>query len=470
MPPKNQKRNGFWYFSRDFQKREESKGVQFPGGLKEIMANPRCSKEWKELTEEKKQDYQSRAKKYNGSGSSVKLTSLGDPISVMEEKLQKIKEFEENMRIEIKEKLSIAHTHNTIPDLSFYLIHTNYFYTKTSDDSVIDYIPAEFAVIEFSLKEGQIRYFHQIIRTKFELGYTREALEISDASHKLTENMKQGEDDFTVMYDKLVKFLRNDDKKSGKLPAIYTTKEMANIVPCLLERLTQAAGVPEDTLTLYSLEYLFGTMMTYVSSKFAGITNPHLIASSELEKGAFSYSPDLECDFHKTIADSSIHCSLSIVRQWVFAVCDFCCGEFKITMKPGIHLPDTKDKNQTTAPLSRSSSMASITSSMHSLSCKSATGVSKSYKPAYNLTPEEDRRRREAKTPLTIIDHGEQMMKKTHRLPNSLSKTMSGMSLNSPSLDEANFPSIGGGGRGRIIPKDKKLLSPIGRGRGGSGI
>lgn len=107
---------------------------------------------------------------------------------------------------------------------------------------MIDYIPAEFAVIEFSLKEGQIRYLHQIIRTKFELGYTREALEVSDATHKLLESMKQGEDDFSLMYDKLVKFLRNDDKKSGKLPALYTTSKMANIVPCLLERLTKAAG------------------------------------------------------------------------------------------------------------------------------------------------------------------------------------------------------------------------------------
>lgn len=57
--------------------------------------------------------------------------------------------------------------------------------------------------------------------------------------------------------------------------------------------------VPEDTLTLYSLEYLFGTMMTYVNSKFAGIPNPHLIASSELDKDAFSYSPNLECDVSK---------------------------------------------------------------------------------------------------------------------------------------------------------------------------
>lgn len=467
MPPKNQKRNGFWYFMRDFQKREESKGVQFPGGLREIQANPRCSKEWKELNEVKKQEYQDRAKKYNGSGSSVKLTSLGDPVSLIEEKLQKAKEFEENMRLEIREKLLIANNHNNIPNLSFYLIHVNYFYTKTSDDSVTDYFPAEFAVIEFSLTEGQKRNHHQIIRTKFELGYTREAIEISDATHKLTENMIEGENDFAVMYNKLVQFLRNNEKKTGKLPPIYTTSKMANIVPCLLERLTQAADVPEDTFTLYSLEYLFGTMMTYINTKFAGITNPHLIASSELEKDSFSYSPNLECDFHKTIADSSIHCSLSIIRQWVFAICDFCCNEFKVTMIPGIHLPDNKDNNaQIKSSLSRSSSLAS---SMQSLSCKSATGISKFYKPAYNLTPEEDRRRRDVKTPLNIIDHGELMVKQKFRLPNSLSKAMSGMSLNSPSLDETNFPAIGGGGRGRIIPKDKNFISPGGRGRGGSG-
>lgn len=47
MPPKNNKKNAFYYFMLDFKKREESKGVNFPEGLKAIMNNPQCSKEWK---------------------------------------------------------------------------------------------------------------------------------------------------------------------------------------------------------------------------------------------------------------------------------------------------------------------------------------------------------------------------------------------------------------------------------------
>lgn len=181
-------------------------------------------------------------------------------------------------------------------ELSFFLIHVNYFYTKTFD-SFVDYYPAEYAIVEFSLSEGQKRHLHQIVRAKFELGYTGEARELSNSTHKLTEDMPEGESNFLTMYDGLVDFLKQSKLKNGRYPSLYASSKIMKIAPGLFERITEAAGVPSDTFDLYSLEHMFGTIMSRVNDQVdLGHCNMTLIAEAELAKESFSFAPNLECD------------------------------------------------------------------------------------------------------------------------------------------------------------------------------
>lgn len=45
MPPKKQPQNAFFFFMLDYKKKQEAKGVVFPGGLKDVA--DACSEEWK---------------------------------------------------------------------------------------------------------------------------------------------------------------------------------------------------------------------------------------------------------------------------------------------------------------------------------------------------------------------------------------------------------------------------------------
>lgn len=162
-------------------------------------------------------------------------------------------------------------------------------------DTTVDYIPAEFAVIEFSLSDGVKRVYHQIVNIKVETGYTREALEHSDMTHKLSFDAPEGEACYEAMYNKLMDFMKPSKESSGKLPPLYTMKKMKTIVPCLLERMTKAVNQDTDMFEVYSLEYLLGVFMLHLNEKLPECTNVAILAEAHLEKEAFTWTPNIEC-------------------------------------------------------------------------------------------------------------------------------------------------------------------------------
>lgn len=109
-------------------------------------------------------------------------------------------------------------------------------------DNVIDYIPAEFAVVEFSLSEGVKRCCQEIITPKIEIGYTREAMEHSDEAHKIDIYRAGPETNYKDLYKKFYDFMSLGDKSLKKLPPLYTTRKMKTVVPCFFQRMTDAAG------------------------------------------------------------------------------------------------------------------------------------------------------------------------------------------------------------------------------------
>ncbi|XP_034949339.1 protein maelstrom 2-like [Chelonus insularis] len=400
-------RNGFYFFMLDFKAREENLGRKFPDGIKEIQKNSKCSQEWIALSDEQKKEYNDRAKQEKAMQrrTTKPLTTIGESIdSVQKQQISKLK-YEEDMKQYIDNVIEQADLLNAVDTIPFYFIHVNYFYTKTALDSTVDYIPAEFAVCEFSIKSGASRLYHQIINTQIELGYAREAAEVSDTTHKLNNDLPEGEEDYKIMCNKLIHFLKHQMTSDNKLPPLYTTDNFKTVVPCLLRRMTAAAEIPDNTFDLYSLEYLFGSYMKYLNPDFPASVTPSVLAEVELTNGSitFAWAPKIECSYHLGIEGTKPFCSQAILHQWIFTFCDYCCPRLKIAMRPGINCPES-EKDQECSALSDSLQYLSLKEKAGKL--KSETGVSREYQERVSFrTAKEEEERRRKDTKLTIIDH-----------------------------------------------------------------
>ncbi|XP_015121973.1 protein maelstrom homolog [Diachasma alloeum] len=479
--PKKQQKNGFWYFMMDFKKAEEHHGRSFPGGLKEVQNDPECSRRWKTLSNTEKQRYNDLAKKEKGR--TVKLTGLGEPIVLIQERARQLQEKEENMKLDIAETIRLAKECGNVPDLTFYLIHVNYFYSKDRPDSSVDYTPAELGIIEFSLAEGVKSFLHQIINVTVEIGYARETMEHGESTHKIPTDYARGQGDYGKIYETFREFFKSTKEQTGKIPPIYTAQKNKAVVTSFLDRITRAADLPDDTFPLYSLECLFGKLMFLCNPEIDRNCNPILLAESELEKDAFAYSSNIECEYHHMIEGTSIHCSLSIVRQWGFTICDYCCSFFGVKMIPNVHCPAVSMTDDLDI-LATNIACLHIEKKHIPGTVKSMTGVTEEYrlKKAGRTAQEEARRRREAiKNPLVIIDHSLLQPKplsppppvpvenrnkhlRPLRAPKSLKLIVEGSDGDVPALDDVNFPSMGAPRHARSARIVSKLVKGAGRG------
>ncbi|XP_057335273.1 protein maelstrom homolog [Microplitis mediator] len=457
MPQK--KKSGYYYFMLDFKKRQENSGRKIHS-LQQIQQDERCGEEWRALSDAERKRYNDKAKERRANGEE-KLTGLGESLKVVEKQQNDQLRYEMTMKQYINDLVEQAIHFDDLDKISFYFIHVNWYYTKTDKDTnVVDYHPAEFAVVEFTLNDGAKRTYHEIIKVVIETGYTREAMEHSDATHKIDIDHKGNPTDYKELYYKLFSFLSSQSGPKEKLPVLYTSRKMKNVVPCLLKRMADAAGVPHDTFNLYSLEYLFGTLMMRLNENFPEESNRASLAEAELEKDAFIYTPNIECSYHRGIEGTGEYCSHSIVTQWGYTLCDYCCQLLNIAMRSGIHRPCSVDE------LASSIEQLSIKKVKKVSQLKSETGVSEAYrmKVGERSRRDDEQRKKEGKD-ITIIDYSVIQEEKSSitipsaaaststspptklsqsiRCPQTLSQVLKGNTDSAPALDENEFPAIG---------------------------
>ncbi|XP_033227240.1 protein maelstrom homolog [Belonocnema kinseyi] len=407
--PKKTKPNGFLLFMMDYRKREERKGRSFRGGIQEVQNDPQCNQEWQSMSVDKKAEYNRRAKdcKKGGAG---KKTGTGESMDAVErEKMRKV-EFAQNMNDEIESIVAMAMEFGNLPLIKFNFIHSNWFHTRSLENNEFDYIPAEFAVSEFSLKDGVTKIYHQILKTEIRCGYTREAMETSQETHQLPWNLQCGEDRFEVMAENLKEFLK-PGMDGNKYPALYTSRQISPAVKALIKRLTHSLNVPNETFIVYELEVLFKYLRNAAMQKAGVVDSFHTVmAEYELIKDAFSFTPGLDCDFHKNLDGTSQFCSMSIVKRWAFTICDYCCENLGVEMLHGVHLPlkihsDQSNMSDTMSVLSEKINVMQI---QDTIGIKSMTGVSKEYRTRVSeRTDAEEQKRRNDKRTVTVVKYGD---------------------------------------------------------------
>lgn len=127
----------------------------------------------------------------------------------------------------------------------FYFIHVNFLCCVELPNKEKDFIPVEFAVAEFSLKDGvQLENtYHEIIDISVPKGETCEAVRRAAETHGIgIDQTSIGEKNFHIMFEKL-KVLMKPEIINDKLPPLYTTAGIKEVVPGLLSRMAESAGM-----------------------------------------------------------------------------------------------------------------------------------------------------------------------------------------------------------------------------------
>ncbi|KAH0535243.1 protein maelstrom homolog [Cotesia glomerata] len=391
------KKNGFYYFMMEFKERENQKGTKYCNS-QDVKKNYRYENLWKSLSTEEKKIYHDKARE-EMSNMCGKRTGLGEPIKFIIEQQMKHLNYELIMKEYINDIVDQV-IGTGLGFNTFYFIHVNWYYTKTNvNTNEVDYIPAEFAVIELTLDQGIERIYHKIIKVIVETGYTLEALEHGGKTHKIDIYHEGNITDYKDLYDELVTFISCKKKWCEKLPPLFTLNKFKTVVTSFLKRITSAAGASEDTFDLYSLEYLFGTFMVDLKA-IEGTDNRAALARAKLERDQFLYTADIECLYHRRIEGTEPYCSQSVVTQWAYTILNYCCPLMYIRMKAGKHRPYTIDEL-----LSRG--IQSMTVKEHRIfNVKSETGVTEAYREQKSaITRREEMLRRKQNRQITFIDH-----------------------------------------------------------------
>lgn len=482
MSRKQKGRNGFYYFMLEWRQREEQRGRKFDS-LREVQADPRCSDEWKSLTPQEKQVYTTMAKKCKETYLD-KQTTVGESMSLVQQQQQEEEEFLEKMLSYVTTTIANGLENKTLCDTKFHFIHFNWFYIVEGKR----YAPAEYAIGEFTFRDGIKNYRHTLVRLQPELGYTLEALETSNSSHKIPCPLPEGERDFYNMYLNLVQFLEGA-KVDGKYPPLFTEKKLYEGVVSLLDQLAASANC-ENNFVVYEIELLFAKLRRVAFEEYSATANDNkfvdglidAMGQMEFLKDKFAFVPNIDCNFHKNIDGTCRYCSLAIIRQWAFTICDYCCEPLGIKMKPGVHCPENEITNDLV------SSVMNITlNTTRYFNTTTFTGVSENHRlNVSQRTSKEEKERRTNNTPLSVIDYSQKTKQKTSsttyerplRPPNTksfaLAASANKQDENLQSYD-ANFPSFSvksassrsGSGRGVMlkgIPTTVK--QPKGKGNG----
>lgn len=314
---------------------------------------------------------------------SKKFTSFGVSYATLEAEKREKETARKNMVDTIRNTLNDLDKRSASRNNVFFLCHANYFY-KTQQKY---YYPAEIAFSAFSLQLGLIAAESFFVDPgQIPEGYKHEASEWSSRTHGIPindSNWKEGLKNPVEMYGRIRRFIKKYSCEY-ETPPFYTmledpinTIDRFSVVACALKMITDLLDISTPEFRIFCLPLL---VFEIVNKNNPSIYSSVPLIKSLLERDVFSYTKDIGCLYHEK-KDLSIHCSLSIVKRWVFTICDLCCKYVGIKLVIGRHVP------------------ISYTGDMNKLPLRKDKDVeNRKYSKGMNCS--------ESMTPFTIIDHG----------------------------------------------------------------
>ncbi|XP_058814867.1 protein maelstrom homolog [Topomyia yanbarensis] len=325
----------FFFFMLEFRKREESKGKSFTGGMDQVMRE--AGPHWNALTVAEREAYKDRAKSYKLSPKAnygEKYTAQGIPFSQIEREKQGRQKKEQTIRKAVSEMIQTATCNNALDKMKVHLIAFNYF-CKTNKQ---DYVPAEMAIISYSLGQGVMDKLHEFVNPgNLPLGLAHEANTTSDESHRLPippESM--GETDYSILFGKILDFINREDKKYR---LFFAEESQIPVVENILNQFADESKIPFKFLVCPLGDFFFQLKRATESYGLDICTFPaKTVADILLKKDTYEYTSGIACEFHEKLGNPS-YCCLSKIIRLSYIISDSCCLDLNIDLVAGRHLP-----------------------------------------------------------------------------------------------------------------------------------
>ncbi|CAB0031341.1 unnamed protein product [Trichogramma brassicae] len=246
-------------FMNFVQEQMKKSGVRM--NTKEASQDPEINAKWKNMSDDEKAKY--KAMVTTAKPNQKRKTNLGEDVTVVEGETMREKQFADDMRKHINNKVIAAKQKEGLKYMTFYVIHCNYYYKKIIHQGA-DFFPAEICIIECNIEQGTKRTYVQQVRPIIEAGYRAEARAHSADTHGIPVDAQFEYKSFKDMYEEIRTFIM-PGSEDDKLPALFTRFLRDESLACepvisIMNRLAEAAGKPTDLIRIYSLEDLIASI------------------------------------------------------------------------------------------------------------------------------------------------------------------------------------------------------------------
>lgn len=330
--PKKPQRNAFYFFMKELEPQLRREGRVFPNGMADVVpiAHPR----WKLLPDKEKQRFEEMARREKAklrgrAGDAYRVDNVGNIIAHRKDRYT---ELEKRRMAEKKDMIKNWPVGKELKKEPFYFIHFQYL-CKTEEG---DYLPAEIAVIEYSIEKGITKTLHRFIEPgKIPTGYRFTCIQNSEDTHRIpVENFEKADSNYRGLWVQLENFINPEGSKPENPPlyclgaghyyeAVEYCLDWIHMKACL--------GVPNSIRKIYEVESLFQEMHAHIGNQVSKASCIDALTSSD-----WDYDRNTKCEYHEELEVKD--CALAIVHKYGYAISDGLCEAFDVQLTKN-HLP-----------------------------------------------------------------------------------------------------------------------------------
>ncbi|XP_041981194.1 protein maelstrom homolog [Aricia agestis] len=333
--PKKAPKNAFFFYMQSFREEQKKKGVHYESTAEVATA---AGPSWKDAPPAVRAKFENMAKEAKKKiTNDEKFTSLGVPLSHIENQERERDEAEKNEKEDIINMVKTRTLDGSILEEDFYLMDVNS-YCKTN----MAYLIGESTLLRFNLRDGVKDIYHQVINPgKIPLGYTYD-VKIGCEELGLQMPDEDNPSDQIQILANIIDYLKQKKQATRVLPPIFTMPDKVEQVQDFIMQMCYRAGEDETLFRVYKLDTLLFTLANALKRHSNEGLPKESLALAQLKKDSFKYSPGIGCEHHEE-TDKSVECTQSRAKRWSYTVLDLCCGLADVEIVPGKHVPSDFD-------------------------------------------------------------------------------------------------------------------------------
>uniref|UniRef100_A0A182M9N2 Maelstrom domain-containing protein n=1 Tax=Anopheles culicifacies TaxID=139723 RepID=A0A182M9N2_9DIPT len=197
------------------------------------------------------------------------------------------------------------------------------------------YLPAELAIIRYSLKGGVNDQLHMLIDPGvISLCDEYTALQHSKKTHALRIPPDAlGLSDYDEIAEKILSFTAAKTQPT----LLFTDADNVPIVEGMLDEFLEDHNEATSMLYVCSLAELFCKLQVAEMDPSSAVPSVEMVRKC-LDEDVYSNTVGISCEFHESRGLVK-HCALSQCVRWAYTLSNNCCPSMNIELLPGKHIP-----------------------------------------------------------------------------------------------------------------------------------